>query len=600
MLKPYEPDNVKPHYPTTLDIETIVETGQVLAVGFAYQDENNIRHYKVFNNWQEFLHYYRSLCKQNPKLERLYKIYAHYGGGFDWLSFLEYIAKTGQGNLHKAILVNGDMIGGSIKLNGLKRLVRIMDSYRLIPSGLNDLSKMFPIEHPKLDLQDKRLPEQVLKENPELFYKYLKHDVLGLQEIIKAFWQSIYDLDGSIGSLPMTLASLSLRLWRIDLEQTLLPSWNKKLTDFERRSYTGGRVELFKPGINQNIRTYDINSLYPSVMYGNQFPTSYKGAWVYSYQPGDYGLFEGEYQQTNTKLPPLLRDENQKEFTYTGSGVFTHYDLEKLHQIGGTFTVKIGYVYYETAELFTPFISKWYNRRLKYKKENNQALQYVSKILMNSLYGKFGQKPTGYSIQITDLDKTQDWINKNLKVVNYGDLSVYEEKTQSEHIFVAIASMVTSLARLKLYEFMEQIVTQGETLIYCDTDSIHTTGTLPSSKNLGAMKLEHEGNGIHLARKLYQLTTPDYNPNYRDKTQELTQKYHKENRKVVAKGVGSDAHYKLTHQDFIQMALGDQIRVDFDTFPTTNEVLLQNQEACVISSRHRTIRITEKQSQFKN
>jgi len=52
-----------------------------------------------------------------------------------------------------------------------------------------------------------------------------------------------------------------------------------------------------------------------------------------------------------------------------------------------------GYLFEKMESPFKDFVSTLYESRLKARKEKNEALAYVYKILMNSLYRRFGTNP---------------------------------------------------------------------------------------------------------------------------------------------------------------------------------------------------------------
>lgn len=52
-----------------------------------------------------------------------------------------------------------------------------------------------------------------------------------------------------------------------------------------------------------------------------------------------------------------------------------------------------GYLFEKMESPFKDFVSTLYESRLKARNDKNEALAYVYKILMNSLYGRFGIHP---------------------------------------------------------------------------------------------------------------------------------------------------------------------------------------------------------------
>ena len=112
----------------------------------------------------------------------------------------------------------------------------------------------------------------------------------------------------------------------------------------------------------------------------------------------------------------------------------------------------------------------------------NSGIKAVSKLCLNSLWGKFAMrqmKTTKY------YNNSSEWF-KLLKRSEIGEVIIHSKKDLGESLFIefeetkeektslsstniALASMVTSQARLRLYEEMEKL---KERVIYCDTDSI--------------------------------------------------------------------------------------------------------------------------------
>ena len=180
-------------------------------------------------------------------------------------------------------------------------------------------------------------------------------------------------------------------------------------------------------------------------------------------------------------------------------------------------------VYYaRTESLFDKFVT--YFEKLKndntYDPKNpnkkiNPALRNFSKLVLNSLYGKFatGRERTSYtslreiietieklmkkeeifspeikffkSVLNGNIDIAQDkWMKeedlsilgrmpKRYKIPRLNDhLIQFNSYLTSEYVQVQISSYVTALARLELYKGIENIISRGGKVYYCDTDSI--------------------------------------------------------------------------------------------------------------------------------
>lgn len=87
--------------------------------------------------------------------------------------------------------------------------------------------------------------------------------------------------------------------------------------------------------------------------------------------------------------------------------------------LGYKFKILKGYKYKGTKTLFKKYVKTMYNLRSMYIKDN--PLNLIAKLLMNSLYGKFGLKATKTVVEIFDFTKKRD-INHLKKFLDtYGD-----------------------------------------------------------------------------------------------------------------------------------------------------------------------------------
>ena len=174
-----------------------------------------------------------------------------------------------------------------------------------------------------------------------------------------------------------------------------------------------------------------------------------------------------------------------------------------------------------------------YSLRQLYPKGN--AMNLNAKLLLNSLYGKFGMKSESTKVEIienTDKIKLNKFIDKfNTNIVDIIYLEDYtviiylinEYKPTAGSIYndtdavhqmdnnVAIASAISAYARIHMSQFKKN---PDFKLYYSDTDSI-INKELPGSivgSGLGKMKLEHViTKAVFLAPKVYGLIDTDGN-----------------------------------------------------------------------------------------
>ena len=562
---------------SALDIETASD-GSVLAIGMGWLADSGEYLYRAWETWDAWYDGMLTILRDASKSERsrLSRIYAHNGASFDWLSLVIWARDTHRLGFVRVITSGSVGIGMDIEIDGIA--LQLRDSIRLLPGSLASLAASFGVPTQKQDVAKPYLSRmEVMKEKyPAEFWSYLRSDVLALSETVTRFWELVNEHSFGFSSLPMTLPGMAVQLWRETIESPITTS-SGKLREFERRGYTGGRTECYR-AIVADVRIYDANSLYPTVMERGIYPTSNRGGWVAGYH-GKHGLYAIDYEQGDRTYPPVLRDEASGEFMYVGSGVYCQPEIEELLRRGGTITCTRGYVYRDMGPLFQPFIRTWYGLRKSARDRGDDGLAYVCKILMNSLYGKFGQRDSGETIYFWDqetftaeLHAIDAGQSRKSNVRDFGDFVVVDEPMHSEYTFVAVAAYVTAYARLELYEKMCRVIDDGGTLYATDTDSVHAGGyTMATGGELGEWKEEYAGRVAYLGRKLYA----------------------KESGEIKAKGIGKSGRESLTFSDFCDIINRDgSRRVEFETMPTIRETLGDVYTPNAMIHRHRIIRAT--------
>jgi hypothetical protein len=151
---------------------------------------------------------------------------------------------------------------------------------------------------------------------------------------------------------------------------------------------------------------------------------------------------------------------------------FEHYDVEVHEWVNG-------WKFMSSTGLFKDYIDHW----TKIKEENSlekNALYTLAKLMLNSLYGKFGKNPD---------------VTGKYPVLEGGRLKFkLKDEELTDPIYMPIATFVTSWARYTTITTAQKVYHR---FIYADTDSIHLEGEeVPNNievhnSKLGAWK--HEG-----------------------------------------------------------------------------------------------------------
>lgn len=138
---------------------------------------------------------------------------------------------------------------------------------------------------------------------------------------------------------------------------------------------------------------------------------------------------------------------------------FKQYDVYDIEYQGG-------WKFRSIQGVFDKYINFWMENKIKSKADGNFALTQISKLMLNSLYGKFGLNPiSGRKFPFMDANG----------VVRYKNLPKEERKP----IYIPVASFITSYARKDIILSSQAIRDWSikhkgyDAYVYSDTDSIH-------------------------------------------------------------------------------------------------------------------------------
>ena len=286
---------------------------------------------------------------------------------------------------------------------------------------------------------------------------------------------------------------------------------NAEAIKLERQSYKGGRCECFYLGRLENETYYvlDVNSLYPYCMANNSYPTKYKKI----VHRVNLQTIRDTLKTCSVTCKAIIETDEpvyaiRKDRTIFPIGVFEttlttpelKYALEHKH-----IREIIDVVVYEQDDIFSSYVNTFYQLRRDFTDKDNAEYAEICKKLLNSLYGKFGQKAEnwkkiGKSPNEPDHEVTY-FCNNPRRIIRQRYLlgELYELKGYSESFdsFPAIAAHVTAYGRMYLWKLMT--IAGNGNYFYCDTDSliVNTEGLqcLQSHINptkLGSLKVEHE------------------------------------------------------------------------------------------------------------
>lgn len=346
-----------------------------------------------------------------------------------------------------------------------KKKFEFRDSLKKIVGSLKNAAKAFnlSIEKGEIDYTKYR-PKGYLYTQEELNYVHIDTEIMG--KILMQYYEQ--------GMNSLTNASDALKEYKKIIGKNefkkFFPILDISIDNFIRKSYKGGYCYVnpkFKNKDLNKIYTYDVKSMYPSIMYEKplpfDIPVHYNGK--YEYDPFmplyiqrilvDCKIKENHIPAIQTKTFLSVRinylyDTKGKQIEMYLTNIdlkllYEHYDIYEIEYIEG-------YKFRCKNDLFKEYIGKYY----KLKETTKGAKKQLYKVFLNSLYGKFAMSP----IKGSAIPKIE-----NNKIIF--DKFVDEE---GEPIYTAVASFITSYAREKL---LTAIQVNFENFVYCDTDSIH-------------------------------------------------------------------------------------------------------------------------------
>ncbi len=314
-------------------------------------------------------------------------------------------------------------------------------------------------------------------------------------------------------------------------------------TDLERNSYLGARTEAFIVGTFKapnptEFKKLDINSMYPYVMSVNKYPTKLLRT--------EQGRNIGRDLASATKTSPKVRRSYVRGLIDAGYGVVAEVHIDttrstlhedkaacvpdvfegKLTYRRGTFNatvttrellraIKRGIIVdvlriavYEMEYIFKQWVDEMYKLRKTLEADGNGSYAALVKNLLNSLYGKFGQRNFRWDKSDVPLDgkaglasfrDLQTGERYHLRKLGTETQRRSETKIEGQNSFPAIAAHITADARLLINEYREKAGI--EFVWYMDTDSLFTNTSgykklqemnVIDQKRLGALKLEEE------------------------------------------------------------------------------------------------------------
>lgn len=518
-------------FETTVDNDTKQQTSTEVwsaAIAELYSD-----FVTVYNNIHDFIKFFHNLCEEkvivyfhNVKFDGNFLLNTLMENGYKFHHREKPYEKLYKGEFDA--IISGQNRWYSITVCTGRTVIEIRDSAKLMPMTLARMGKAFNTKHRKLEMEYKgeRHAGGLIK--PEEM-QYIINDVLVLKEALEFMLDS--------GNTRLTIGSNCIAEYKkcFDKEQ-----WNAMYPDLKafvldesvykypnadayiRRSYRGGwcycNPKYMNKWIDTDGMTYDVNSLYPSVMHsksGNIYPVGKPTFWTGNKIPEEalqenrvfFVRLKARFTIKPNHLPSMqIKDSLMYKSTewltssdvqfggkkyayyYDADGIlqlayaeFTltsldyklfleHYDIHEIEILSGCY-------FNAVAGLFDEYIDKY----MTMKMNSEGGAREEAKLFLNNCYGKLATNDdSSYQEPYLDEDGLLRFI--------------LHEEHNKKTLSIAQGSFVTSYAR---YFTITHAQANYDNFIYADTDSLHMFKCEPNkivehSSKLLCWKLESE------------------------------------------------------------------------------------------------------------
>ena len=381
--------------------------------------------------------------------------------------------------------------------------VKLLDSLKVIPLKVEEIPAAFGLEYKKLEIDyNKYRPIGYVLTPHEV--EYLKHDIIIVAKALKKLFDE--------GLKKITTGSNALNQYKKMVgEKNFKRNFPILEKDKDiRQAYKGGFTYLNPKYKGITIKSgivLDVNSLYPWVMYECLLPYGeavfFKGEYMHDDLHNLYiQMLRCEFKLKENHIPCIqlkhsLRfsaneyiEESDGEIVLCLTNVdlqlfFDHYEVWNIEYLSG-------YKFKSTDQMFKQYIDFWIDIKIQSTLNGNNGMRTISKLMLNSLYGKFGTKP--------EVQGRIPRLEDDVLRLRLGD------KKDKDPIYIPLAIFVTAWARNKTIRSAQSVY---ERFIYADTDSLHLEGLdLPENLEISDTELgkwKHEAT-FSKAKYLYQKT----------------------------------------------------------------------------------------------
>jgi len=388
-----------------------------------------------------------------------------------------------------------------------ERRIKFLSMQNFLPGSIEEVGKMIGL--PKIEVDFDEVGGADLSLHCLRDTEILGRGIFEYLEFVRRF---------DLGQFRLSVSGQAMAAYRHRfMDQKILIYHEPVVNEFERSGYFGGRVEAFQIGGCKGgpFIQLDVNGMYPFVMKMHVYPRQlYQcrenvSTCVMGELLDHYSVIARCRIRTDEPVYPVKIDGLTcfpvGEFITTLCTGSLEYALHHGHLI----SVERATLYHR-ADLFSEYVDFFWRLRRNFQMEENAVMEYVSKLFMNSLYGKFGEQRDSL-VDYGWVDENDAWRQEyynevtekwGIEEVLFHRWVLYEGKEEGPQSMPAIAAHVTDYARMYLWKLMKLAGKEG--VLYADTDSFilprsayrYGEQLLYLGSDLGQLKVEAELEGL--------------------------------------------------------------------------------------------------------
>jgi DNA polymerase type B, organellar and viral len=459
------------------DFETTTDPNDCRVWAYGYMEIGNKTNYKIGNSLEEFMDW----CEKEQADCYFHNI------RFDGEFVVNFLLKNGysysnkpKAKTFKTIISSMGqwyMIDICYGYKGKKKLHTVMyDSLKKLPFPVKKIAKDFKltIEKGDIDYHTYRPIGHIITDEE---YKYIKNDIEIIADALKIqFDQGLTKMTTGSDSLSGFKTMVTKRAF-----ENFFPTFSLELDADLRKAYRGGFTWLNEKYAGKTLGrgiVFDVNSLYPSVMYEKPLPYGqpifFQGEYEFD---EEYPLYiqhiRCEFVVKKDKIPTIQIKKNllfrQNEYLKSSGGepvdlYVSSVDLELIREHYELYDLEFlsGWKFKQSVGLFRTFIDKW----MHIKTHSEGAIKVGAKLQLNSLYGKFASSP--------DVTGKEPYLKEDGSTgFRLGD------EEFKDPVYTPMGIFITSWARHITITTAQKCY---DRIIYVDTDSLHLVGdTVPDA-----------------------------------------------------------------------------------------------------------------------